>query len=57
MKDLAIHGKDVMSFGVPEGKIVGDTLNHILNIVISGDISNEIGIQMDAAKQYLAAHI
>jgi len=53
MKDLAIHGKDIMSFGVPEGKIVGDALNHILNMVINGDIPNEIGIQMDVAKRYL----
>lgn len=56
MKDLAIRGKDVMSFGVPEGKIVGDTLRHILDMVISGDIPNEIEAQMDVAKQYLTEH-
>lgn len=53
MRDLAIRGKDVMSFGVPEGKIVGDTLRHILDMVINGEIPNEIEVQMDAAKQYL----
>lgn len=53
MKDLAIRGKDVMSFDVPEGKIVGDTLKHILNMVINGDIPNEIEVQMDVAQQYL----
>lgn len=56
MKDLAIRGKDVMSFGAPEGKIVGDTLRHILDMVISGDIPNEIEAQMDVAKQYLTEH-
>lgn len=54
LKKLAIRGKDVMSFGVPEGKIVGDTLKHILNMVINGSVPNEIEVQMDVAKQYLA---
>lgn len=54
MKDLAIRGKDVMSFGVPEGKIVGDTLRYILNMVINGEIPNEIEPQMQAVQQYLA---
>ena len=56
MKDLAIRGKDVMSLGVPEGKIVGDTLRHILNMVINGEIPNEIEVQMGVAKQYLTEH-
>ena len=54
MKDLAINGKDVMSLGVSEGKLVGDTLRHILDMVINGELSNEIEPQMQAAKQYLA---
>lgn len=54
MKDLVIRGKDVMSLGVPEGRLVGDTLRHILNMVINGDIPNEIEVQMDVARQYLA---
>ena len=54
MKDLAIRGKDVMSFGVPEGKLVGDTLRHILDTVINGEIPNEIEPQMQAVQQYLA---
>ena len=54
MKDLAIRGKDVMSFGVPEGKLVGDTLRHILDMVINGEIPNEIEPQMQAVQQYLA---
>lgn len=56
MKDLAIRGKDVMSLGVPEGKIVGDTLQHILDMVINGEIPNEIEAQMDVVKQYLMEH-
>lgn len=53
IKDLAINGKDIMSFGVPEGKIVGDTLQFILNMVISGDIENTIEAQMEEVKKYL----
>ena len=53
IKDLAINGKDIMSFGVPEGKIVGDTLQFILNMVISGDVENTIEAQMEEVKKYL----
>lgn len=56
MKDLAINGKDVMSLGVSEGKLVGDTLRHILDMVINAEIPNEIEPQMQAAQQYLAVH-
>lgn len=56
MKDLAIRGKDVMSFGVPEGKLIGDTLRHILDKVVGGDLPNEIEPQMLAVQQYLTEH-
>lgn len=54
IKDLAINGKDIMSFGIPEGKLVGDTLRYILDMVINGEIPNEAEPQMQAARQYLA---
>ena len=53
MKNLAINGRDIISLGVPEGRLVGDTLRHILNMVINGDLSNEFESQMQAAQQYL----
>lgn len=56
MKDLAINGKDIMSLGVPEGRLVGDTLRHILDMVINAEIPNETEPQMQAAQQYLAVH-
>lgn len=56
MKDLAISGKDILSLGVPQGKIVGDVLRHILEQVINGDILNELGVQMVEASAYLAEH-
>lgn len=54
MKDLAIGGKDIMSFGVPEGKLIGDILHHILDKVISGDLPNEIAPQILAVQQFLS---
>lgn len=56
LKDLAIHGNDVLSLGVPEGKIVGNILRHILDMVINGDVPNEIEEQIDIAMQYLTEH-
>lgn len=53
LKDLAIRGKDILSFGVQEGRIVGDVLNHILDMVISGEIENCIEAQMKEAKKFL----
>lgn len=56
IKDLAIGGKDIRSLGVPEGKLIGDILNHILDKVISGDLPNEINPQMLAVQQHLSAN-
>lgn len=50
MKNLAIDGYDIMSFGVPEGKRVGDILRHMLDLVISGDIPNDADALMEAVK-------
>lgn len=53
IRDLAISGKDVMSLGVPEGKLVGETLTHILNMVIDGDIPNDAKTEINMARKYL----
>lgn len=55
MKDLAIKGKDILSLGVPEGKLVGEILRHILDMVINGELENCIEVQMSEAKQFLEA--
>lgn len=57
LKDLAIHGKDILSLGVPQGKVIGDTLQHILNKVISGELDNHIDPQMQEAQQYIKSYI
>lgn len=56
MKDLAIGGKDIISLGVPEGKLIGDILHHILDKVISGDLPNEVSPQLLTTQQYLSAN-
>lgn len=55
MKDLAIKGKDILALGVPEGKLVGEILKHILDMVINDELDNHLESQMAEAKRYLGA--
>lgn len=40
LKQLAVNGNDLISFGIPEGKEIGTALNHLLNAVIDGKVAN-----------------
>lgn len=40
LKDLAVNGNDVMKYMGCSGKIVGYWLNHLLDMVINGEIQN-----------------
>lgn len=53
MKDLAVSGKDILSLGVPEGKLVGVILRHILDEVINGEIKNDRDILMNELQLHL----
>lgn len=53
IKDLAVRGTDVLDLGVPQGKLVGKILNHLLDKVISGELDNKREILIDEAKYYL----
>lgn len=53
MKDLAVHGRDVLSVGVPQGRLVGDALRYLLDKVINGELENSFEAQM----QELRAHL
>lgn len=55
IKDLAIKGKDILALGVPEGKLVGEILKHILDMVINDELDNHLESQMAEAKRYLGA--
>jgi len=41
LKDLAINGKDLIAIGVPEGAMIGNVLNQLLDLVINELIENE----------------
>lgn len=55
MKDLAIKGKDILALGVPEGKLVGKVLTHILDMVINEELDNCIDVQIAEARKYLGS--
>lgn len=41
LKELAINGKDLIQYGVPEGKTIGVILNTLLTMVIDDEINND----------------
>jgi len=41
LKDLAVNGKDLIDIGIPQGKELGFTLNHLMNMVVNGEIEND----------------
>lgn len=41
LKDLSINGRDLIQYGIPEGKQIGIILNTLLTMVIDGEIKNE----------------
>lgn len=54
IKDLAIGGADILDLGVPQGKLVGEILNHLLDKVISGELYNNKDALMNETKHYLS---
>lgn len=53
IKDLLICGTDILNLGVPQGKLVGEILNHLLDKVIGGELDNKRETLIDEAKYYL----
>lgn len=54
LKDLAVHGEDILLLGVPEGRIVGEVLRYLLEQVICGNLENSADVQLMEAKRYLS---
>ncbi len=54
IKDLAIDGTDLLTLGIQPGKIVGQCINHLLNLVQDEVIANTKEELLDAAKQFLS---
>lgn len=53
LKNLAVHGDDIIKLGVPAGKRVGEILNALLDAVIDGELVNEKAALLDAARHML----
>ena len=53
LKDLAVNGLDIMSLGVERGPIVGATLNHLLDMVLSGELKNDTESLITEAVSFL----
>lgn len=53
LKDLAINGHDVMSLGVPEGKMVGTILKTLLNAVLDDKLPNDREVLVNLARQLI----
>lgn len=52
--DLAVNGDDLMNkFGLPEGKQVGETLDHLLELVLDYPEKNEYELLIEAARDFL----
>lgn len=53
LQPLAINGNDIMQLGIPQGKLVGDTLNYITEAADNGEIRNVREILLEAAQKYI----
>ena len=53
IKDLCINGYDIINLGIPQGKVIGDTLNYVLNKVINNEIKNNKNELMSIVEDYL----
>ena len=41
LKTLAVKGSDLIALGIPRGRRVGELLNHLLSLVLAGELPNE----------------
>ena len=53
LRDLAVNGLDIMSLGVASGPVVGATLNHLLDKVLSGELKNDTESLLTEAVKFL----
>lgn len=53
LRDMNISGNDILSLGVPEGRLVGNTLSYLLDLVISGTLPNDHIALMEEALNYI----
>lgn len=53
LKDLEINGRDILWLDAPEGKIIGEPLHHVLQLVIDGEIPNCRKCELEEAGKFL----
>lgn len=53
LKDLAVNGKDLITIGYKPGKEIGEILNNLLDLVISGEYINEKEKLLEVAERRL----
>ena len=53
LKSLAINGHDLIGLGVKDGKLIGRTLNHLLDIVLAEPEKNAKDILIALALEYI----
>lgn len=56
IKDLAINGHDLISCGVPEGKLIGYILKSLLDMVIEDNVQTNRGELFKAVNGLFAAN-
>lgn len=52
LKDMKLNGEDLRSLGL-QGRIIGETLRHLLNQVMDEKLPNEKPALLDAARDYI----
>jgi hypothetical protein len=52
IKDLAVHGDDLMAIGIPKGKRIGDTLSFLFETVLDDPKQNTREQLLLLAKNY-----
>lgn len=52
IKDLAIDGNDLITIGLPKGKILGEVLNYLLSCVLRDKENNKRELLIELAKKY-----
>ena len=53
LKNLAVNGKDLITIGYKQGKEIGEILNNLLDLVISGEYINEKEKLLEVAERRL----
>ena len=50
LRDLAVKGQDLMSLGIPAGKLLGELLSFLLDQVVDGNLPNEKAVLLEAVE-------